>query len=193
MNIGIDIDDTFVSYLKTDNKYNLEFVKKYNIPYKFINGKDIKDGITFDWTDETLKLFWQDSFGKNHYKYAKITTQNKQIIKTLKKDGHKIYFISARNPKWYNLTINWLDKNKIEYDGLILTKDKVSACKELKIDIFVDDNLEDCKKIQTVGINTFQYKPKINNKDLSSGTINYLNDLIKITKHKGEKENEIVR
>ena len=104
MHIGLDIDETLVLHKNRDIKYGLEFAKAFNVEYRFVNGKDIKDGIEIDWTEDNLNKFWQSSFGKNFYKYAILTNPNRCVIETLQKRGHKIYLITSRNPIFFQTT-----------------------------------------------------------------------------------------
>ena len=139
MKIAIDIDDTLTLHDSRNTKFTFEFAKANNIDFSFVNGTNLEDGISIDWTKETLEKFWGSSFGKNFYKYAHISNKNKQIIKTLQMRGHEVYFITARNPKWQELTENWLAKNQIKNFKLIFSKNKGQVCKANKIDIFVDE------------------------------------------------------
>ena len=177
MKIAIDIDDTFTIHQTKDTKFTLEFAKANNIDFKFVNGQNIKDGITIDWTPKLYEKFWTSSFGKNFYKYAIVSSKNKQIIKTLQKRGHDVYFITARNPKWQNLTENWLKRNALENIGLIFAKNKGLVCHENNIDIFVDNDFKTCTEVASFGIKTYHFNPT----DKHSGMCD-LNDLLKITK-----------
>lgn len=62
-----------------------------------------------------------------------------------------------------NGTEEWLKKNGIAYDKLILdAQDKAKVCKEYEIDLFIDDSIKHCKKIESVGIKTFLYTSMMN-------------------------------
>lgn len=177
MKIAIDIDDTLTLHQARDTKFTLEFARANNVEYKFVNGKNIEDGITIDWTQQLYEKFWTSSFGKNFYKYAVISNKNKQIIKTLQMRGHDVYFITARNPKWEHLTKNWLKRNQFQNIGLIFAKNKGLVCRENKIDIFVDNDAETCKQVSGFGIKTYCFNSKVNQADMYD-----LNDLLKLTK-----------
>ena len=79
------------------------------------------------------------------------------VIRNLRKEGHKIYIITARDNEFhddpYILSKTWLDKNKIEYDKLIVNaRKKAQVCKQENIDLFIDDQLHNCIDIMTEGI-----------------------------------------
>ena len=172
MKIAIDIDDTFVIHRARDTNFTLEFAKANNLDYEFINDKNLNDGIKINWTPELYEMFWTSSFGKNFYKYAVVTNKNKQIIKTLQKRGHKVYFITARNLKWQEITQNWLEKNNLTDITLIFSKNKAEICRQNKIDILIDNDLDVCKQATDIGIKTYCFNPKTSD----------LNDLLKIAK-----------
>ena len=78
------------------------------------------------------------------------------VIKKLKEEGHNIYIITARTNKYddipYERTRNWLDKNKIVYDKLIIgAVDKAKVCKNLGINIFIDDQINNCIDLEKNG------------------------------------------
>lgn len=64
----------------------------------------------------------------------------------------------------YEITKKWLCLNNIKYDKLIINStDKLTICKENKINYFIDDNYETCNKIyQTTGIKVMLYTTKYN-------------------------------
>ena len=156
MNIGIDIDDTisetFETLLPYSQKYTIEDLKrKSNIS---LSG-DFSDHFYIvhvnGWNEKEALVFWEKYYAEilrelNIKKFAAET------IKRLKKQGHKVYLITAR---WTmraesveGITEQWLKENNVEYDELILNaSDKLSVAKEKNIDIFIDDSFNNCKSI----------------------------------------------
>lgn len=185
MKIAIDIDDTLVLHRTRDVKFTLEFAKANNLDFEFVNGKDMTKGIKINWTSELYEKFWTSSFGKNFYKYASISNQNKQIIKTLQKRGHEIFFITARNPKWQEITQNWLKKNELDVE-LVFSDKKGQFCLENGIEILIDNDPEICENARELGVRAFHFDST--NKQFHKNT---LNDLLKITKtgEDDEKQN----
>ena len=89
-------------------------------------------------------------------KELKVKDGAKEYIDKLKEDGHSIYIITGRdNGEYsdpYNMTKEWLDKNFIYYDKLILTNaykndkhGKTEKCLENNIDIMIDDSVHICQ------------------------------------------------
>ena len=127
-------------------------------------GLDI-DGPIYDWHnpvydyykaykdyDKSYTEFWLDYFPKlsveEHdfilsvetlYASMKVTDEVYSAISSLAELG-TVYYITARDTSLRNITDTWLKRNNIPFrDNLIMTKDKASYVKLLKIDYFVDD------------------------------------------------------
>ena len=156
MNIGIDIDDTiaetFETLLPYSQKYTIEDLKREptlkladNYTNHFyivhING----------WNEQEAINFWNKYYSEI-LKKLNIKTFAKEIIKRLREEGHKVYFITARwdmpGDNVEEITKNWLKENTVEYDELIINaSDKLQIVKEKNIDIFIDDSFKNCKDI----------------------------------------------
>lgn len=167
MIIGIDIDNTIT---EVQEKLN-------NAAYKYAIklGKNIKDAENsledirnngeiyikkFQFSYDELKYFLKNIQEEITNK-AKPRENAVKTIKKLKKEGHKIIIITARDSEFhddpYLLSKNWLDKNNIEYDKLIVNaKQKAPICKEEKIDLFIDDQLNNCIEISNIGTKTIR-------------------------------------
>ena len=61
----------------------------------------------------------------------------------------------------YIYSKNWLAKNKIYYDKLIVNaREKSTVCKRENIDLYIDDQLENCLNILNAGIQTIMITDK---------------------------------
>lgn len=162
MVIGIDIDDTLTD-IRDELKaaalnYAQKLGKKINTEITYIEDKN--NGNTYqekyNFTYEELKYFLkviQEDITQN----AKPRKGAKETLKKLREEGNKIYIVIARDYEFhdapYLLSKEWLDKNGIEYDKIIVNaRDKVAVCKEEKINLFIDDQLANCMKISSAGI-----------------------------------------
>lgn len=155
MRIGIDIDNVI-------SNFNEELLKEYIKHDKELrntgiineNPEYIRRGM-FDWTEDEEKSFYIDNI-ERIVKRLNVKDGAKEYIDKLKEDGHTIYIITGRdngeysNP--YNMTKEWLDKNFIYYDELILTNaykndkhGKTEKCLENNIDIMIDDSVHICQ------------------------------------------------
>jgi len=162
MRIGIDIDDTLTDIKDRLNIAAYEYAKSLNkkidnkyVPVndKFNNGNAFQT--KFGFTYEELKQFLgpiQEKITDN----AIPRPHCAQIIKKLHEEGNEIIIITARDDEFhkdpYNQSEKWLKKNKIYYDKLVVNaRDKGKACQENTIDIFIDDNINNCKNVLNVG------------------------------------------
>lgn len=156
MNIGIDIDDTisetFEALIPYAQKYTIEDLKrKSNIDLRGDLSNHLYIVDVNGWNESEAIKFWKKYYGEV-LKEVNIKKFAAETIKRLRKEGHKIYLITARwemradNVK--QITEQWLKDNNVEYDELILNaSDKLSIAKEKNIDIFVDDSFKNCKTI----------------------------------------------
>ena len=163
MRLGIDIDNVISNF---DSELLKEYIKyDKNLRNTGIVNKQakyIRSGM-FDWTDDEDKLFYKNNIERIAKKLGVIDGA-KEYIDKLHKAGHLIFIITGRdNGEYtdpYNMTREWLDKNNIYYDKLILTdaynkKGKVIKCLENNIDIMIDDSVGNCKSCIQNNIKTF--------------------------------------
>ena len=152
MRIGIDIDDTI-----TNTQAKIDEIA-------------LRDGIKIH--DRTKHWFYDrynttseedDLFFRKHIveimSSASIKEDASEYISKLKDDGHQIYIVTARSDYYDStipdVTIKYLEKNNIKYDEIILAcRDKSLVCLENKIDILVDDSVENITNVEEVGIKT---------------------------------------
>ena len=156
MNIGIDIDDTisetFEALLPYSQKYTIEDLKrKSEINLRGDLSNHFYIVYVNGWSEQEALAFWEKYYAEilrqlNIKKFAS------EVISKLKKEGHKIYLITARwdmradNVK--EITEKWLKDNNVEYDELIINaSDKLKIAQEKNIDIFIDDSFKNCKSI----------------------------------------------
>lgn len=152
MKIGIDIDDTTLNTVNEMIRYGDIFC------HDVLKKTDTKNSISditnrfylnslYGWDDETKFNF----FNLYYSQVLKDCTPNldsPKIIRKLKEEGNKIYFISARltnipNCPTENITIDTFKKYNIPYDKIIIAAyDKLNYCLENEIEIFIDDSLE---------------------------------------------------
>ncbi len=157
MNIGIDIDDTITYTYETllpmvAVKYgmNLNKLKMQKPSYAMLRN------ILPDY----------DDFVAEHLPIvAKIVPLREGVIEVLTKlreQGHKIIFITARNHNEfknpYKISYDFLEVNNIPYDKLLVNiSDKAQQCVAEEIDLFIDDNNDNCRSVKSTGIETWQF------------------------------------
>lgn len=180
MNIGIDIDDTisetFEALLPYSQKYTIEDLKRksnININGNYTNHLYIENAN--GWNDIETQNFWKKYYG-DVLKEVNIKKFASEVINKLKKNGNKIYLITARwdipNISTKQITENWLIKNNVMYDKLFMNaSDKLQLVKENNIDLFIDDSYKNCKKVSENANTKVYMMTSMVNKDLEDKTI----------------------
>lgn len=171
MIIGIDIDDTisdtYEVMMNYAQEYTVEVLKKEPI---------IKEDISCDNHFYTMYLHdWKDGedvpFLEKYYKSIVKNTKPKTLalkyLKKLQSEGNKIILITARWEADYfdvkKATEDWIKENDIPCDKLIINaSDKLIACKEEKVDVFIDDSFHNCQAVSKAGIKTYMMDTRVN-------------------------------
>lgn len=165
MKIGIDIDDTMADTFDYLMPYIAEF---FDVDIKYLKDKNISySNLPKEMKKRALE------FAKKYYDKVAPKTPFKpkvaEYINKIKALGHEIIVITARDKTLYTdeykTTIKELENNNINYDKLICDFDKAKVCKAEKIDLFIDDSIANCRKVNELGIETILFNSKINIKD----------------------------
>ena len=168
MKIGIDIDNVLSDFNEVLLNDYLEHDKTLN--NSGIIHKDEYIRKMFDWD----LSYEQDYYKNNIERIASLFTPIKdssKYVNKLKEEGNEIYIISGRdNGEYsdpYNMTINWLKEYDIPYDKLILTdaykhQEKADLCKEIGIDVMIDDSINVCTKCSENDIECILFETPFN-------------------------------
>jgi len=151
MNLGFDIDGV-VADLATvmvdhiNKEYSLNhtsdvFQNYYLINNKYTNNDKLNLKIAHDVKEKVID---------NPEALMKIKPYDnvRKILLILRKSGHQLFFITARNSSFYDLTIKWFRKNKIPFDKIFMAEngEKGLLGRVLNLDFYIDDfheHLED--------------------------------------------------
>ena len=151
MKIGIDIDNTITDTLSVMKKY----CKKYNDEVVKRNLLMNEDGFAasnlYEWTDKEKEDFFNNVY-EDAIEKVPLKENAREIIDRLKNEGKMIYIITARskgkNP--YQLTKNFLQRENVIYDELVLEKDKKQFCIDNNIDVLIDDAPQNINNVSQV-------------------------------------------
>ena len=116
---------------------------------------------------------------------AKAKENASEVLQKLKQEGNEIIIITARTEKAYNepyeTSYKFLVHNNIPFDKLLVGKlNKGQACKEEGIDIFIDDNLDNCYNIKKYGIDVILYDSPLNQDNNDFKRVKNFNELYEI-------------
>lgn len=149
MRIGIDIDDTICN----TSEIVQDRLEKYSETIG-INALDIM-------TDDELKENFFNIYGEDIYKNVEIKSNVEEVLKRLRSKGNEIYLITSRslhNPTTkeniFKITEEWLKNHNIEADAIITSaygETRADACKKYDIDLMIEDNPYNYKKIVALG------------------------------------------
>ena len=150
MRIGIDLDDTICSTTEMVHKYlDIYSEKTHFNPLDIMNNENLKEA------------FLDECIGKI-YDEVEIKQDAKKVLKRLKSKGNEIYIITARNDTItkdgktiLEITKEWLKKNRISVNGIVLScygDKKAIICKEHLINLMIEDDPYNYKKISTMGV-----------------------------------------
>lgn len=180
MRIGIDIDDTITNTWSDIIPY---YSIWFNIPIDTLKKSKpyynpVKDIYTKEEYFEIIKPIYEGVVP-----YVSLKDNVRKVINKLHNLGHKIIFISARGKGYidsYDLTKDYLDRNNIYYDKIIVDIDnKDKACLDEKIDLFIDDSYKHCKEVYDVGINVLMIDNDFNKDCFEFNKINNWNEIYK--------------
>jgi len=154
MKIGIDVDNTITNTLpilkEYCKKYNDKVIKR-NLK---MNEKGYNTNTLYEWTKEENLIFCNKYFHEI-FMQVDVKENAREIIEKIKNEGNEIYIITARSEPTiidpYNITKDFLDKNNIVYDKIIVNcKDKYTYCKENDIEIMIDDEPQNINAISKI-------------------------------------------
>ncbi len=169
MRIGIDIDDTICKTKEMVEIKLHEYVMKNKLDFDSVFINDIE-----------MEKFYHTKL-EEIYKNVEPKKNVVDVLRRLKNKGNELYIITARGVKfrsdidYYKITMDWLNKNNIEVDGVVTScygENKVRACKREKIDIKIESDPYNYKALTNSGILCLLFDDKdvvsLGNKDFNN-------------------------
>ncbi|QRG66107.1 5' nucleotidase, NT5C type [Brevibacillus choshinensis] len=165
LTIGIDIDGTVTSPSSIVPLMNESFGRdlRYEDCYEY-NLANV-----YNITDEEFDK-WLDQNGERLYKEAPVHGNADDILRAWH-PHFKLVYISAREDRHRDVTINWFSRYDIPFHELDLigSHDKLSAAKKWGVDLFLEDRLENALQLsEALQIPVFLFDTPYNQGDLPS-------------------------
>lgn len=160
MKIGIDIDGVV---LDTERQFRNE-AELYDITVRksnsLINPNALYFQERFDWTEEEKSDFASKKL-LECTKKSNVMPGAKETLELLKKDGHELIIISARGgdvpeiPGMIEAAKEIIDRAGLKFDKYYWkVKNKVEICRKENIDVMIDDQIKNCRKLAEANIKT---------------------------------------
>ncbi len=133
MRIGLDIDDTFTETKKAFRRSFKKYQKKYN------STKERIENLNYEEYKEFLK-----EYGEAIYFKVKEKKNASKVVRKWIKEGHQIYFVTARSKDYFEkmeeYTKKYFIKRDIQYEHIFFgVRNKYECIKDLNLDLFIDD------------------------------------------------------
>ena len=179
MRIGIDIDDTTTNSTKTIRKY----IEKDGNNY-------CDDNYMIDNMDIILRGFFENEAVENFFKdnAVKMATEMEVkkdapgIIDRLHKEGHEIFFVTARSDNSYGdaqkFCEDYLKKHNVYFDKVITGQlYKIEAYEDNNLDLLIDDGVDTCDELNKLGYKALLFTSELNqDKSTISPRVNNWNE-----------------
>ncbi|MEG1582210.1 MAG: hypothetical protein RR334_03570 [Clostridia bacterium] len=177
--IGIDLDNTILCNNKLLYKMAECYVNRKRKGIVFNNGSFIVNKIDINKFNSKKNI--QKNIGERHGFFVNLQPHShaSEVINELREQGNDVIIITSRPMMFMGInvaknTIYSLNKNKIEYDAIIMgVKDKGLCCSLNNIDVLVDNTFTQCIKANEYGIKSiwFNIENSLNNSSDQSYTI----------------------
>jgi uncharacterized HAD superfamily protein len=155
MNIGIDIDGT----IKQTQKAAVEvFNRHLNQNVKVEDLREFYLENVYGLTVEEGRKWWT-RLEAEIYTLGVPLDNAAEALNEMKKEGHRIYFITARpdTPELFEITKKWLKDYGFPFDGTNLhmgSMDKGKVARSLEVTLFFEDAPEHLERLIQAGIRT---------------------------------------
>lgn len=144
MRLGFDIDDTLISLREhAFHIYNKKL--KQDLPIDvFHTIKTLEIHEPFGLSKQEGNQLWIDSMEEIYFSDCPAYPDAVEVLQELHKQGHEIYYITARPAKHCEQTKNWVEKAGFPVEeGRFFCgmkdEEKIHTIKELNLDYYFDD------------------------------------------------------
>ncbi len=151
LTIGLDIDGVIINYIHFILPLLSEISGKI-VRYEDVTHPTLSKFLDVD--EETSANIWKQMLKADLLQSAPPITGAIEGVNLL--GDHEIWIITGRPVSIKNLTISWLNKNRIRYDRIVFDSGKAlgNLSMEKHCDVFVDDQLEAANLLADAGVFT---------------------------------------
>jgi len=148
--IGFDIDGVLTDEM-VDGKNIWQREIEASFPGIQLLGPEFAFTAAFGLSLEEVDRFMEEKAEKV---FSNVQPQrgSREFLSYLEARGFTVHLITARFPCYEEVTREWLARHGFKPSGLWFTEAKGPLCKELGIELFVDDYWENCLDIRDHGV-----------------------------------------
>lgn len=145
MRFGFDIDDTLLNIREhAFHIYNKKLNKQVPLD-EFYKIKRLEIHEPFGMDDDQGNKMWNDTEEEIYFSNVRPFPGAVELLQQLEKDGHEIYYITARRKKHGEQTKKWLKQRgfPVRDDRFfwgMKDEEKIEFIKKLNLDVYVDDS-----------------------------------------------------
>jgi uncharacterized HAD superfamily protein len=146
MRIAIDIDSTLHHYW---DLLDAAAQRRFGVALPY------EQQITWDITllrPEQVRACVEETHSEAHVLAAEPYPGAVETVRGWKADGHFIQITSHRSTAAHEATERWLERIGLPYDELYCSYDKVARCRELGIELLIDDSPETLERALDAGM-----------------------------------------
>lgn len=146
MRIAIDIDSTLHDYWQLFSKLAR---KRFGVAL------DYEHQITYEidrLRAEQIAALTAESHAAVHVLDARPYAGAVEVVRGWHDAGHYIHITSHRSQDAHEATAQWLERIGLPYGDLYCSTDKITRCREIEIDVLIDDAPENILGAQEAGI-----------------------------------------
>lgn len=190
MKFGFDIDDTLINLREhAFHLYNRKLNRNVDISlFHELDKVEIHE--LFGMTAEEGGKMWKNSLDEIYYTSCPQYRGAAETLQRLEKEGHEIYYITARPKEHGERTMEWMIQNgfPVQKDKFFYgmnDEEKIHIIKDLQLDYYFDDKPAVLETLRDLPLNVFA-KNQSYNRHLNTPRITEWSELFDLLIEKAE-------
>ena len=148
--IGFDIDGVLTDEMADGKNIWQQEIEAY-FPGIQLLEPDFAFTAAFGLSLEEVDQFMEEK-ASEVFRKVKPQQGSRELIRYLLDTGFTVHLITARFPRYEEVTREWLAHHGFKPSALWFTEDKGPLCRELGVELFVDDYWENCLDVRAHGV-----------------------------------------